>query len=404
MDLTQTYGTPLYRYQLADLRVAADALRQALPQPARLYYSLKANPHPVLVEELVRAGYGSEVSSTQELSVALRAGQSPAACLMTGPGKSPAEIQDALDRGVRTFSVESETDFRRLAAAAADLREPVATLLRLNQLGGAAGSGGLRMSGVASQFGMAPETAVRLLAEASPAGPLQLAGVHLFPATNVADPDDLLAEFTTSVATTASLLRQAGIEGTLVDLGGGFAAPFARPGTRPQYGLLRDRLCAVLDEHLPGWRQGRPQIAFESGRYLVGGCGTLLTTVLDVKISGATTYVVVDAGVNALGGMSGLGRILAPDVQLVDEPPAARDARRVSLVGPLCTPLDVLSRSLAGRVPAIGDVLEIPNVGAYGFSASLLAFLSRPVPAEVVVEADGSVRHARRIVLTDSPP
>lgn len=406
-ELIEAYGSPLYRYQLADVRTAAEQLRRALPGPARLYYSLKANPHPVLVAELVRAGLSSEVSSTAELSAALAAGQAPADCLLTGPGKSRAEIEDALDRGVRSFSLESEADYQRLAAAvqgrdpAVQGREPVDFLLRLNRLHGTGRGGGLRMSGVATQFGMAPETALRLLTASAADGQLRPAGVHLFPATNVPNPEDLLAEFTASVETAAELLRSAGVEGRLVDIGGGFAAPFARPGQRPRYDALRERLCAVLDDALPGWRAGQPRVAFESGRYLVGGCGTLLTTVLDVKTSGNTTYVVLDAGVNALGGMSGLGRILAPDVQFTDAAPADRDGGRVSLVGPLCTPLDVLSRSVAGRAPAIGDVLEVSNVGAYGFTASLLGFLSRPVPAEVVVAADGSVVSARRIRLCE---
>jgi diaminopimelate decarboxylase len=161
----------------------------------------------------------------------------------------------------------------------------------------------------------------------------------------------------------------------------------------------------VLDDRLPGWRDGQPCVAVESGRYLAGTCGSLFTTVLDVKSSGATTYVVLDAGVNALGGMSGLGRILVPDARPAGTAPAAGHPgsdRRVSLVGPLCTPLDVLSRSATTGVPEVGDVLEIPNVGAYGLTASLMAFLSKPIPAEVVLEEDGSVVGARRIELRDA--
>jgi diaminopimelate decarboxylase len=100
--------------------------------------------------------------------------------------------------------------------------------------------------------------------------------------------------------------------------------------------------------------------------------------------------------------MSGLGRILAPSAQPTGPAGTVPTAgNRISLVGTLCTPLDVLSRSADIDVPQIGDVLEIPNVGAYGVTASLMGFLSKPVPAEVVVEQDGSVVGARRLELLE---
>ncbi|MEV6596751.1 type III PLP-dependent enzyme [Actinoplanes sp. NPDC051346] len=403
-QLAERYGTPLYVYQLAEVRAAAAALRAAVPEEARLFYSLKANPHPAVVGELVRAGLSSEVSSTAELAAALTAGQSPADCIMTGPGKTVAEVDDALIRGVRTFSLESEVDYARLADSARRHAMTADILLRLNA-GSAAGRGtGLRMTGAATQFGMPVRTALDIIEQARGGGPLTPIGLHLFPATNLQTEADLLAEFTLSIDTAANLLYRARLSAGLVDIGGGFAAPFARPGARADYSGLRERLGGVLDERLPGWRSGQPRVAFESGRYLTATCGTLLTTVLDVKTSGGITYVVLDAGVNALGGMSGLGRILAPSVQPAGGPATGRapnGGNRISLVGTLCTPLDVLSRSADIEVPRIGDVLEIPNVGAYGVTASLMGFLSKPVPAEVVVERDGSVVGARRLKLLE---
>jgi diaminopimelate decarboxylase len=109
-------------------------------------------------------------------------------------------------------------------------------------------------------------------------------------------------------------------------------------------------------------------------------------------------FVVLDAGVNVLGGMTGLGRLRAPDAQprVIGRP--TEPGGPVTLVGPLCTPLDVLSTAAPIAPPRPGQLLAIPNVGAYGPTASLLAFLSRPTPVEVVVDR-GAVRRARRLVL-----
>ncbi|MFI6817455.1 type III PLP-dependent enzyme [Nonomuraea sp. NPDC050328] len=398
-DLVDRYGSPLYIYRLADVSAAAMQLRGQLPEQARLYYSVKANPHPVVIAELVRQGLHCEVSSAAELTAALSAGQAPERCLMTGPGKSAEELGDAVRRGVRTFSVESRIDLDRLERVASQHAVGLDVLLRLNGVQAASNVTGLRMTGAATQFGMSPETAVDILRTTGDSTSLNLVGVHIFPATNIADPDGLIAEFQLSITTAAEVLREAGKSGRLIDIGGGFAAPYARVGSRPAYPDLRRALEAALDQSLPEWRSGRPEIAFESGRYLVGGCGTLLTSVLDVKPHPGIIYVVLDVGVNALGGMSGLGRILTPDAQPIGPAAVETRADRLSLVGPLCTPLDILSRSANIPIPDVGDVLEIPNVGAYGLTASLLGFLSRPVPAEVVLDGAGDVLDARRIVL-----
>src|SRR6185437_13609358 len=96
-------------------------------------------------------------------------------------------------------------------------------------------------------------------------------------------------------------------------------------GARPAIGGLADRLAAVLDAQLPGWRDGAPRIAFESGRFLVADAGALLCRVVDAKESKGEAFAVLDAGINALGGMAGLRRLppLLPSLHPDDAAPAA---------------------------------------------------------------------------------
>ncbi|MFD9498146.1 type III PLP-dependent enzyme [Streptomyces sp. NPDC060035] len=409
-DYVGRYGTPLYVYRLDEVRKTATALLRGLPQPSRLYYSLKANPHPSVVRELTAQGVHAEISSCGELRAALSAGQNPADILYTGPGKSIHDMRTAIRSGVRRFSVESRTERGRLGEAAETEASDVEYLVRINAPGPAAGSAGLRMTGVPSQFGVDFEQARAQPELFRARGRLRPVGMHFFPATNVADPTALFEEFRLSVETAAALRESTGFDPELIDLGGGFAAPFAKPGDLPDYSSLRESLEPVLDQNFPGWRDGRPSIAFESGRHLTASCGTLLTTVLDVKQSGGRTYVVLDAGTNVLGGMAGLGRIMTPaavplrvagagpEAAMAGQPPS----QAVTLVGPLCTPLDVLSRSASIEPIEEGDVLQIPHTGAYGLTASLLAFLSHPPATEVVVDGTTEV-HVRRLELTETP-
>ncbi|MEU5400971.1 phosphopantetheine-binding protein [Streptomyces sp. NPDC005963] len=397
--LVERYGSPLYVYDLARVRSALEDLRAALPQPSRIYYSLKANPHPGLVAELRRGGARAEVTSRGELAAALEAGHPAAELMYSGPGKVPAELDEAIAAGMRTFSTESFGDLERVGAAAAAQGVVADCVLRINAAG-APGQGGLRMTGGPSQFGFdldgLTRDKARLLAEGT-----RIVGMHFFPLTNARDEEGLHAELANSVRTAARLRDELGIPLQLLDLGGGFAAPYATPGERPVYGGLRSSLTAVLDEHLPGWRNGDPVIAFESGRYLVGDSGRLVTTVVDVKHSKGSDYAVLDSGINHLGGLSGLGRLLPLSAQPLS--PAPEDGSdegpaTVTLAGPLCTPADVLAR--AAKLPGVqpGDRLVFPHVGAYGLSASLLGFLGHPAPAEVLVDGGKAVSVTRLVL------
>jgi diaminopimelate decarboxylase len=393
-DLARRYGTPLYVYRRDRLRQAAADLRAVLPEACGLYYSVKANPHPGVVGEFVRAGLDVEISSVGELASVPPVPECRARALYTGPGKTSEEIAWAIRQGVRRFSVESVVDHRRLLEAADECRTDVEYLIRLN--GGAGGGSGLRMTGRSSQFGVDVEDAPAIARMLRPVGRARPAGVHVFAASNVVDEDVLIKDLDMSAAAAGAVLASADHPLDHVDLGGGFAAPFAVPGRRPSYSRLRAALEDILDRRLRGWRDGRPWVTFESGRYLTADSGTLVTTVLDVKRSRGTTYAVLDAGTNALGGMWGLGRLLTPSARTTADDGSAPP---VTLVGPLCTPLDVLSRAARVPQPRVDSVVEIPNVGAYGLTASLVGFLSRPVPTELIVEADGEVVSARRLEL-----
>ncbi|MGK5627822.1 type III PLP-dependent enzyme [Streptomyces sp. URMC 123] len=392
-SLRERYGSPLYVFRLDRVRRAAEALRAALPEGTRLYHSLKANPDVDVTAELARAGLAAEISSTGELEAALLAGHPGDGCLYSGPGKTSAEVLAALAAGVRLFSVESVGDYRRVARAAEDSGVRARCLVRVNPESGAAGTG-LRMTGKPSQFGVDLDGLDEVAAARRES--LEIVGTHVFSTTNVHSEQELISEFAVSVEVIAAARERLGVTGGMADLGGGFAAPFARPGAPVRYRALRAELEKLLDARLPGWRDGSPLVAFESGRALVGDCGTLVCSVTDVKDSRGVTYVVLDAGTNALGGMSGLGRLMPAGVRAVPlqrEPLGAE--RPMALVGPLCTPLDVLARSRTAPVPAVDSAVAVPNVGAYGLHASLLGFLGRPMPAVVVLDGEDVVRASR---------
>lgn len=387
-DLAERYGTPLYVYDLDRVAEAQRDLLAALPEGFDLFYALKANPHPDLVRTL-RPGCRAEISSTGELAAALAGGWDGADCLYTGPGKTEGELAEAVSRGVRLFSAESPTDLGRIGAAAASQGVVADCLLRVNHATAGTATG-VRMNGTPSQFGFDAET----LTAPDPVAGTRIVGCHFFPLSNAEDEDSLIAEFEHTIEAAAQIEERLGTPLAYLDIGGGFAAPYGVPGRRPRYPRLRAALSKVLDERFPRWRDGGLQVACESGRYLAADCGTLVTAVVNVKESRGRTFVVLDAGINAFGGMSGLGRLLPTAVR----PGGSAEGEPVTLVGPLCTPGDVLGRDVTMPPPRPGEVLSVPNAGSYGVSASLVGFLGRPAPAEVAVRG-GQVVSVSRLEL-----
>jgi diaminopimelate decarboxylase len=389
-ELADKFGTPLYVYDLDRVAASYHDLRNSLPAGTTVFYSLKANPHPDIARALREAGAyppcRAEISSAGELGAALKAGFAPGDCMYTGPGKTESELVNAIAQGVRQFSVESLTDLERAGGVARRFDSVIDCLLRINPVS-ATSAASIRMMGTPSQFGLDSETLRAQLPVLRAVAGTRLVGAHFYTLSNAQDEPSLIGELRQSVISAARFHDELGLPMQILDIGGGFGAPYAVPGKRPVYDKLRVELEGTLDVHFPDWRSGTPEIVCESGRHLVGDCGELITSVVNIKESRGRTFVILDAGINTLGGMAGLGRLMPLAVQL-DDQRASAATQAVTLVGPLCTPGDILGRNVGVPPLKPGDTITVPNVGAYGASASLLLFLSRPAPLEVVVRGD----------------
>lgn len=380
--LAERFGTPLYLYELTQLEAAVARLKAALPSGAIIYHSLKSNPLPALLQASVAAGCKPEICSTGELAVALASGSAPAEFLYSGPGKSPGELRAALKAGVRQFSVESWVDLARLEqAASAFASAQLRLLLRVNPAEGI--QAGLAMSGSATQFGFEEADVLsgqERLRALSPQ--LKIVGFHVYYGTQIPNEDSLLASFTSAIACCERLSAALNLRPEVLDLGGGFPWPYASAGEGADFSQLGARLAPVLAART--WTQ-QAELWFESGRYITAACGTWVSRVLDVKTGkDGQPFVVMDSGINHLGGMAGLGRVVRPYTGFISGR-AADDAAKAAVVGPLCSPLDRLaSQAPLGNVQ-VDDLLAIPNTGAYGLTASLTGFLSHPAPIELVL-------------------
>ncbi|MFO1440007.1 MAG: hypothetical protein U1F81_16910 [Verrucomicrobiaceae bacterium] len=376
-QLLEKHGSPLFVYDLDAVKKRAQTLLAALPEGSRLYYSFKANPLPAIARELRAQGVRAEITSDGELMAAKHAGFE-SGIVFGGPGKSERLIATMLANGVTHFSCESFTDAARLSLMAVKAGVEITAMLRVNPQ--QAPDARLAMSGVESQFGF--DEALLLAegaAERLKLPNLTLNGVHVYFGTQVASVEALAKNTQCALDTAVRVSTAIGFDCSVINAGGGFPWPYASDATGSDLAGLREALETV-------WQasplHGKAQLCFESGRYLCAGSGTLLTTVLDVKKAGSKTFVVLDTGIHHLGGMSGLGRIPRSAITLTNLT-AQREGEIVAdVVGPLCSPLDSLARGQKMPPVEVGDILAVPNVGAYGLTASLLGFLSHATPVE----------------------
>ncbi|RYG82559.1 MAG: pyridoxal-dependent decarboxylase, exosortase A system-associated, partial [Alphaproteobacteria bacterium] len=181
------------------------------------------------------------------------------------------------------------------------------------------------------------------------------------------------------------LARESGVTAPLVNIGGGFGIPYF-PGDVP---IELEAIGAALGGELVKYEL---DAAIELGRFLVGEAGVYLARVVDRKESQGETFLVVDGGLNHhLAATGNFGTVVKRNYP-VAVAHRMQDAAEetVTVVGPLCTPLDRLADKVALPRADVGDVIAIFASGAYGASASPSAFLGHPQARELLVNMDGT--------------
>ena len=374
--------TPFYAYDrsLLDARVAQ--LRAALPQAIKLHYAMKANPMPALVCHMARLVDGIDVASAGELLVALDAGADPQEVSFAGPGKTEAELHQAVAAGI-LINVESFREVPILAAAQQTLGLPARVAVRVNpdfELK----SSGMKMGGGPKQFGVDAEQIPELLGEIGRAG-LAFEGFHLFAGSQNLKPESIVEAQQKSFALACRLAEHAPSPVKFLNLGGGFGIPYF-PGEQP---LDLAPIGANLADIIQQAKTALPQaeIVIELGRYFVGEAGLYVAKVLDKKVSRGHTYLVTDGGLHHhLSASGNFGQVIRKNYPAaIANRMGGNDMETVSVVCPLCTPLDLLAdrMNLPAAVP--GDLVAIYQSGAYGATASPQRFLGHPGVVEVLV-------------------
>ncbi|MES2072212.1 MAG: pyridoxal-dependent decarboxylase, exosortase A system-associated [Pseudomonadota bacterium] len=386
--LAQRVGrTPFYAYDRSLLSARVETLRRLLPPQLALHYSVKANPMPALVQHMAGLVDGLDVASAGEMKTALDSTMPPACISFAGPGKTEAELSQAVAAGI-VIHVESLTELERLdrIGAASGIRPAV--VLRVNpdfELK----SSGMKMGGGPKPFGLDAELLPAVLKRIGSMG-LDFHGFHIFSGSQSLKAAAIIEAQQKTFELALRLAQDAPQAVRSLNIGGGFGIPYF-PG---EQALDVAPIAAHLHQSLPRIQSELPQarVALELGRYLVGEAGIYVSRVIDVKRSRGELFLVTDGGLHHhLAASGNFGQVIRKNYpvavgnKMAGHTGTAGEAGMATVVGPLCTPLDILADQMALAHADIGDLIVVFQSGAYGLTASPTAFLGHPAALEVLV-------------------
>jgi diaminopimelate decarboxylase len=367
--------TPFYVYDKSVMNRKVEQLRAVLPKEIALNYAIKANPMPEVVRHMVSLTDGVDVASAQEMDVAISAGAQPQHVSLAGPGKTESELHSAAAAGI-TVHVESEREIRILNQYAKTTGYQTHIAIRVNPDFELKASG-MKMGGGPKQFGIDAERVPQVLRDLTTTQ-LKFCGFHIYSGSQNLRPDSIVEAQTKTLNLAIELAKHAPTPVTHLNIGGGFGIPYF-PGEQ-----LLD--LTPLQEHFQSLvcqaRQSLPQakLIIELGRYLVGEAGVYVCKVIDRKISRGQVYLVTDGGLHQhLAATGNFGQVIRKNYPVLIANRILSNKREIaSVVGPLCTPLDLLADRMELAEAQEGDLVAVLQSGAYGFTASPGRFLSHP--------------------------
>lgn len=380
----ESIQTPVYVYSESNLENSLVRLKAIFPGNVRIFYSLKANPQPCIVRYLSELGAGSEIASIGERRMCSFAGVPNDDILVGGVSKSTEYLSSVCEEGSAAIVVESLTEWRRLREVLKSRRQ-AKVLLRVNP---GVSTGGLDMAG-ASQFGMSPEQSIVIAKECRENTNSDFIGLHFYFGSQrlTGDPIVQMVKLASEVVET---FKKANVRINVVDLGLGCGVPYLEKDQNLDMYDLRDRL-------LPLWKNPIwSSIGFwtEAGRILVGSSGFYVSRVLERKVRQNKVFIFLDGGINVHNPGIGVGRFFRsnPRFQFVCKD-GSQESEIVDIVGNLCTSADCLGQKVTVPILKEGDLVVIPNSGAYCQTTGLWGFNSQSLFSEAMLSRKGRLSY-----------
>ena len=282
------------------------------------------------------------------------------------------------------INVESEREFAPIVAAGQKYNTRPQITVRINPDFELKGSG-MRMGGGAKQFGIDAEIIPDILQKIKKME-VDLLGFHIFSGSNCLNAAAIIDAQDKTFELAIRLAKESGITLKILNIGGGLGVPYF-PGDTP---LDLSKVGEYLTRKMVEVRRDLPEteIIMELGRYIIAESGVYVCRVIDRKLSRGHIFLITNGGLHHhLSASGNFGQLIRKNFPVIigNRMVAGGETELVNVVGPLCTPLDVLADKMHLPKAEIGDYVVVFQSGAYGLTASPIHFLSHPVAREVLV-------------------
>ncbi|MDE5686422.1 MAG: diaminopimelate decarboxylase [Paramuribaculum sp.] len=377
MSSATTVGTPFYFYDMELLRQTVAAARAAAANPMfRIHYAMKANVEIPVLEVMREAGFGIDTVSGGEISRAVDCGFDPARIVFAGVGKSDAEIDLAIEKGIGCFNVESIEELEVIAGRARVLGKKARVALRVNPNIDAHTHHYITTGLAENKFGIALEMLDRAIDIATASDDIDFRGLHFHIGSQITTlrPFEILSE---RINDLQDRYESRGIRFATINVGGGLGIDYENPDTNPipdfeGYFSTFSKCLRI--------REGQ-EIHFELGRSMVGQCASLITRVLYVKHGLEKQFAIIDAGFTDL-----IRPALYEARHLIENLTSdATETAIYDVVGPICESSDVFDKDTTLPITSRGDLLALRSAGAYG-SVMAMQYNCRSLPRSVFSE------------------
>ena len=388
--LVRRFGTPLYIYSQRTLTEHFRKLDDALaPLDHLICFAMKANSNAAVMRTLANLGSGFDVVSEGELRRVIAAGGDPRLCVFAGVGKTEAEIEFALRRGIYSFNVESEPELVRINRVARRLKTVAPVAVRVNPNVDAGTHAKITTGTYENKFGIAFEQVEGVYARARKLKHLHLRGLQMHIGSQLTQVKPFELAVRKVVPLVAKLAQQYRFE--FFSVGGGLGIvydPALASGASTWWRSAKARKILTPEVYartlVPLLQPLGLRILIEPGRFIVGNAGILVTRVEYVKRTGHKNFVIVDAAMNDLirpAFYDSYHEII----------PVARNGRHAlipsDVVGPICESGDYFAKDRPLAKVGEGDHLALLSAGAYGFVMAS-NYNSRGLAAEVLVSGN----------------
>ncbi len=378
-DIAAAVGTPFYCYSSATLTRHFQLFKDALdPLPSLVCFAVKSNSNVAVLKLLGDLGAGMDVVSIGEYLRARAAGVPGERIVFSGVGKTPSEMRQALEGGIRQFNVESEPELEALSAVATAMGVVAPIALRVNPDVDAKTHEKISTGRKEDKFGVPLGRAREIYARAAALPGIRVIGIDMHIGSQLTE----LAPFEAAYTKMADLTRALRADGHVIerlDLGGGLGIPYTRSNEAPplptEYGAMVKRVLGDLD----------CEIEIEPGRLISGNAGLLVAQVVYRKQAEEREFLILDAAMNDLvrPAMYGAHHDIVPVIETAPGEPQ----HPVDVVGPVCESGDTFAKQRHLPLLQAGDLVAFRSAGAYGAVMSS-EYNSRPLVPEVLVKGD----------------